>query len=82
MMTAYSISDISRTYFAAWRRCRLIASNCVARGHYFRIKCEKTSKIEDQFGSDRSVGKEEGIFIFTARNAFARISVSLDVNVV
>jgi hypothetical protein len=82
MMTAYSIYDISRTHFAAWRRCCLIDSYCFARGPYFRIENVRTFNSEDQVGFDRSVGMEEGLLKFTARYFFKCISVSLGMNVV
>jgi hypothetical protein len=61
LMTDYYISEISLTHFAAWRRCCLIASYCVARGPNFRIENEKTSKFEDQFCCDQSVWKKVSV---------------------
>jgi hypothetical protein len=60
----------------------LFAINCIAMEHYFGVEWQRTSKFEDQFGCGRSVGKEEGLFTFTASHALECISVSLGENVV
>ena len=55
----------------------LIASHCVARGPYFGMECDRTSKFEDLFGCDRSVGKEESLFTFRTRRTQYRLSFVL-----
>jgi hypothetical protein len=80
-MTAYSIPDRICTILPHGVAVLSIASHSVARRPYLRIECEEASNFQDQFGYDRSVGKEESLFTYRGRHGFACISDSLDVNV-